>query len=144
MAHSGAEDRYPGQFKERAVFLVSRSLKLPAAPPWAEGVIWRLSSCPQKNKKNFYRLKTLPDSSLNPPHCSQTFVPLELHHFVSHCYPLGKNYRFITLQLLKARINSGDHQKSGTQMKLDEVPENEFNCLRSAMISIREGLVKRT
>ena len=35
------------------------------------------------------------------------------------------------LQVLKARINSGDHQKSAETMKLDEVPENEFNCLGS-------------
>ena len=35
------------------------------------------------------------------------------------------------LYLLKARINCGDHQKSAETMKLDEVPENKFNCLGS-------------
>ena len=30
-------------------------------------------------------------------------------------------------QLLKARIHSGDHQKSADAIKLDEVPGNEFN-----------------
>ena len=35
------------------------------------------------------------------------------------------------LQLLQARINSGDHPKSVETKKLDEVPENEFNCLGS-------------
>ena len=31
-------------------------------------------------------------------------------------------------QLLKSRINSGNHQKSAEAMKLGEVLENEFNC----------------
>lgn len=35
------------------------------------------------------------------------------------------------LQLLNAKINSGDHKKSAKTIKLDEVPKNEFNCLGS-------------
>ena len=35
------------------------------------------------------------------------------------------------LQLPKARINIGDHQKSVEEMKLDEVHENELSCLGS-------------
>ena len=34
-----------------------------------------------------------------------------------------------SLQILKARINSCDHHKSAEIIKLDEVPEDEFNCL---------------
>ena len=43
----------PGQLKERAGFLVSISLTLPAAPPRAAGVIRRYTSCPPKKKLGF-------------------------------------------------------------------------------------------
>ena len=37
-----------GQLKEQAGLLVSRSLTLPSAPPWAEGVIWWFPLYPKK------------------------------------------------------------------------------------------------
>ena len=47
-----SSDVIPGQLKERAGFLVSRSLKLPAAPPWAECVIWWFNTCPPEKKNS--------------------------------------------------------------------------------------------
>ena len=35
------------------------------------------------------------------------------------------------LKLLKATINSGDHQESAEAMKLNKIPENLFNWIRS-------------
>ena len=44
--------RIPGksQLKEQAGFLVSRSLTLPSAPPWAGRVIWRYTLPPKKKQ----------------------------------------------------------------------------------------------
>ena len=67
-----------GHLKEHAGFLVSRSLTLPAAPPWAAGVIWRFFLYLPKKKNSPTYLKTkscfttkscfpiLPDSHSSP------------------------------------------------------------------------------
>ena len=55
--------RQPEQFMERAGFLVSRSLTLPAAPPWAAGVIRWILLCPKKGPRYLVQ-------NLNPSrHC---------------------------------------------------------------------------
>ena len=43
--------RHQGQLKERTMFLVSKSLTLSFAPPWAGGIIWWLSSISKKRDR---------------------------------------------------------------------------------------------
>ena len=43
--------KHLGQLKEQAEFVVSRSMTLPSAPPWAGGAIWWSIPAPQKQNK---------------------------------------------------------------------------------------------
>ena len=84
------------QLKERAGFLVSRSLKLPSAPPGAESVTRDLTGTSKKEKHGAtHYLRSLDGSKWplgNPSHRIKTIISIQASQSLS--YRLFIPYRF--------------------------------------------------